>query len=154
MLARFQNNVRAADPRTKNQVFSKKMKVLLCGGEFEGTCGFKDLGVNGLESLVINDGAVGVDRYEIGRIRIRLQCFLNIKLVAATNDAVNDTSDLLLGGLLLLRSHLMRLLLARDEEEREDEERIGSQGDLHGIELSVKYQATNARHHSVPFVIV
>jgi hypothetical protein len=44
----------------------------------------------------------------------------------------------------------MRLLLARDEEEREEEKRIGSQRDLHDIELSVKDQATNAKQHSVP----
>jgi hypothetical protein len=46
----------------------------------------------------------------------------------------------------------MRLLLARDEEEREEENRIGSQRDLHGIELSVKDQVTNAKQHLVPDV--
>ena len=72
VFARFENDFRAANPRAKNQVVSKKMKVLLRGGEFEGTYGLEEIGINGLESLVINDGAVGVDRYEIGRIGIRL----------------------------------------------------------------------------------
>ena len=75
---------------------------------------------------------------------------MDIELGTATNNAVNNIGDLLFGDLLLLRTHLMRLLLARDEEQRKEKKRSGSQSNLHEIKSCAKDPVTVAKQHSVP----